>query len=118
MTIIQPSSKFKLNFYTFLALFAILLMGGFYIYEYNTLVLLHHGISAAEEKLIGLQNQESDMKNELYAVLNPNRLKKFGLERGLVIEKRPAYLKLGRLGAELTGGDLTLNARNAVRAGN
>lgn len=93
MTIIKPS-KLKLNIYALISIFALLLLVSFYIYEYNYSVILRRGIKILEKELVTIQNQDVDLKNRLYSLIDPKNLEKIAQEKGLITEKRPSYLKI------------------------
>lgn len=94
MTIINPSSKFRLNFFYLGLILAVLFLGGFYIYQHNFLVSLRHGIEVLEKDLLAVQNQDSDLKNKFYALIDSGQLEELAQGKGLVLDKNPKYLNL------------------------
>jgi len=94
MTIINPSrnsSNFK---FIFLIFFIIFVSGIFYIYQYNQFVNFKHQIANLEETINKSQIVNTDLKNNLYNLTGPAVLKKFAIEKGLVIDTKPNYLEV------------------------
>lgn len=94
MTIIQPKIKSRLDNYVGIFIALLLVMGMLYIYEYNHFVSLRHEIGVLDKEIIDLQAKDSDLKNELYALISPAKLEATGKQKGLVIEKNPDYLNI------------------------
>ncbi|OGG43055.1 hypothetical protein A3G50_01605 [Candidatus Jorgensenbacteria bacterium RIFCSPLOWO2_12_FULL_42_11] len=91
MTIIQPAkNKNKLG--PIILLIAIFLMAGFYIYEYNRVVVLNHRIQSMESAVAGYEVDNSDLKSQFYKLIDSARLEKLAKENGLVLEQHPQYL--------------------------
>ncbi len=99
MTIIQPKTTHALTRFVWLFAGALLILGSFYIYEYNHFVSLRHEVESLERELLSLQNRNSDLRQALYAVLNAPALEALARKKGLVIEKKPDFLNLDALWA-------------------
>ncbi len=76
-----------------LLLFALVVLGGvLYIFEYNMFVNARFELGNLKKSLTELQTANADLKNRLYAVLDPVKLTALATERGLVLEKKPQYV--------------------------
>lgn len=96
MTIIKPSAPF-LHLRFLLLFFGVLLVGGVvYIFEYNSLVNLRHQSNMLQQRIVGAQTANADLKNEMYKMIDPAQLQKLASERALVLDRRPAYLEYAR----------------------
>ncbi len=92
MTIIQPH-KHTSTARFFIFLFAVMIGGGLiFIFEYNTFVNAHFAADNLKKEIVTLETSNANLKNVLYGTLDPEALQALATERGLVLEKRPAYL--------------------------
>ena len=62
---------------------------------YNDTVDLKHEVRKAEARIVELEVLNADVKNQLYALLDAERLEALAGELGFVLEKRPSYLRVG-----------------------
>ncbi len=93
MTIIQPlKNKNKLS--PIILVLIIFLMAGFYIYEYNRLVSFNFRIQSLEKTLVDYRVLNSDLKRQLYQLVDSARLEELAKESGLVLDQQPQYLGL------------------------
>lgn len=94
MTIIRPKVR---NYSVFVILvFILILIGGiFYIFEYNSFVDTRYQIRNLKKKLVKIQELNVDLKNKLYAVVDPGKLESLAKDYNLVLEKNPQYLLSG-----------------------
>lgn len=91
MTIIQPAkNKNKLS--PIILLIVIFLMAGFYIYEYNRVVVLNYRVQSMESAMAGDEANNSDLKSQFYKLIDSARLEKLAKEDGLILEQHPQYL--------------------------
>lgn len=96
MTIIKPSLPYS-HFRFLLVFFGMLLLGGVvYIFEYNSLVNLRHQSNALQRRIIDTQAANSDLKNQMYKMIDPAQLQKLASEKSLVLDRHPAYLEYTR----------------------
>lgn len=94
MTIIQPHRHTSTARF-FIFLLAIMVGGGLiFIFEYNTFVNARFTADNLKKEIVGLETSNANLKNTLYATLDPETLQALATERGLVIEKRPSYLTI------------------------
>lgn len=92
MTILTPHGNSTIKHFLML-LFVLLLVGGvLYIFEYNALVDARFTLSDLKKNLVELETKNADLKNQLYAVLDPVKLTAFAAANGLILERRPQYL--------------------------
>jgi cell division protein FtsL len=93
MTILQPhKNRAVVNF--LVILFVILLTGGvFYIFEYNSFVNTRYQLSALKKSVVELQASNADLKSDFYKVTDPAQFEKMAADRGLILERKPDYLK-------------------------
>lgn len=104
MTILQPN-KNKQNFKS---IFVWCLLGvaicGLYIFQYNSLVGARF---EAKELRVGIEEMQlegAELKNELYASLDPAELKQLAVLSGLVVESRPQYMRVVDPNSVVTSG--------------
>lgn len=96
MTIINPT-KNKSSFLFIFLIFSVLLAGGsFYIHQYNQMVNLKHYLSNLEEVLTREQVANADLKDQLYKITDPAKLKSAAVENGLFLDNQPNYLEIER----------------------
>ena len=94
MTIIQPNQqKSKIKLLIFLLI--LIVFGGAYlnILVYNETTDLRHFLKENEKALEHLQVLNAELKNQLYAKLDAENIKKAAGELGLILEKNPTYLE-------------------------
>lgn len=96
MTFVKPHSKNRSQYILFFFALLILTSGIFLIFEYNELVGMRHNIRSMQKEIIHLESQNVDLKNDLYALVDPRELEKVALEMGFVLERRPGFLNLNR----------------------
>jgi len=91
MTIIRPhTSSIKYFLYS---LFGVLLIcGGFYISEYTSLAETRNSINTLKNSVGTLQQENADLKSQLYAMIDPAQLEAAGVDSGLLKESRPHYV--------------------------
>ena len=93
MTIIEPN---KHNyFYTQFIYLAVLLvfLAVLSINFYNLNVNFKYNIGAQGKAIQNLETSNADFRNQLYAVLDAQKLAAFAAERNLVAEKNPDYIE-------------------------
>ena len=92
MTIIKPHKNFELNHFL-VSLFALLVLGGgFYILEYNSLVTERYEVGELKQAVDRAREVNADLKNALYERLDPSKLKPLAAAHGLTIDRNPEYL--------------------------
>lgn len=93
MTIIEPN-KHK-YFYTQFIYLAILLifLAVLSINFYNLNVNFKYSISEQSKAIQNLEVSNGDLRNQLYTVLDAQKLASFAAERNLVAEKNPEYIE-------------------------
>lgn len=96
MTIKNPTKKNKyLGF--FAKLFLLVAVGaGIWIYQYNALADARYEIKDLEDKIVELEVQNAEMKNDLYKITDPSHLQEVASVEGLVIDDNPNYLELNQ----------------------
>jgi hypothetical protein len=95
MTTIGPQKKpqaFKIYMFSFFSVFTAGAVISLFLY--SSIVNLKHTIRDAEKKSAELLVQNTETKNELYELLDSERLEAVARDLGYVIEKNPAYLEL------------------------
>jgi hypothetical protein len=94
MTILQPN-KNKQNFKSIITWCVLgVAICGLYIFQYNSLVGARF---EAKELKVGIENMQlegAELKNKLYASLDPAELKQLATLSGLVVESRPQYMRV------------------------
>lgn len=92
MTIIKPFPARE--YIRFLALiFSVVLLGGLiYIFTYNALVGARFELKNLKAQLIKNEALNIDLKNNLYALLDPKNLEALAATNNLVLERKPDYL--------------------------
>ncbi len=93
MTIIKPSKDKSNVVFIILALCALLIGGGVYIYEYNSLVESRDTIERIEERVVLAEVENAEQKEAVYTLSDPTRLESFAKEHNLVLERKPEFLK-------------------------
>lgn len=94
MTIISPSKKFS-HYKFLLIIFGVLILSGvFYIYQYNQMVNLRHAITSLESAIARAEVANTDLKNQLYAAIEPAKLREIAAANGFILDNRPEYLSL------------------------
>ncbi len=96
MTIFRPNYNKKNLFFIILILIFLLIGGSFYIYEYNQIVELKHNLKILENKLNQQEVLNADLKDQLYRILEPSRLKDLAIAQGLRLNNQPIYLEIGQ----------------------
>jgi hypothetical protein len=92
MTILTPHKNSATKHFILL-LFTLLLVGGvLYIFEYNALVNARFALSGLKKDIVDLETKNADLKNQLYAALDPVKLNTFASASGLILERKPQYL--------------------------
>ena len=91
MTIIRPKVK-SYSIFVILVFVSILIGGIFYIFEYNSFVDTRYQIKNFKKNLLKIQEVNVDLKNKLYAVVDPGKLESLTKDYNLVLEKNPQYL--------------------------
>ncbi len=91
MTIIRPKVK-SYNIFIILVFVLISIGGIFYIFEYNSFVDTRYQIKNLKKNLVKAQEVNVDLKNKLYAVVDPGKLESLAKDYNLVLEKNPEYL--------------------------
>lgn len=94
MTVIQPEGHKRSSriMNSFLAMTLAMVLG-WGILIYNAMVNLNHNIRLLEVKIQKTEAVNAELKNKLYAFLNPSSLEAVARKRGLVKEKGPHYFE-------------------------
>lgn len=92
MTIIKPHKNFELKHFL-ISLFTLLVLGGgFYILEYNSVAAERYEVGELKQAVERAREVNADLKNALYEKLDPTKLKPLAAEHGLTIDRNPEYL--------------------------
>lgn len=96
MTIIKPKKHSQyLKF--FIITFLILFLGAvFYIDGYNHSVNLRYQLENLKKSIVQVQEKNADLKNELFKIIDPNRLNALAQEKGLTLERHPQYFSFNQ----------------------
>lgn len=96
MTIKNPTKKKKyLGF--FVKLFLLVAIGaGIWIYQYNALADARYELKELENKIVELEVENAELKNDLYKITDPSHLQEVASVEGMVIEENPNYLELSQ----------------------
>jgi cell division protein FtsL len=92
MTIIRPHKSSSIKYFLYSLFGVLLICGGFYISEYTTLAETRNSINTLKKSIGVLQQENADLKSELYAMIDPARLEAVGVDSGLLKESRPHYV--------------------------
>ncbi len=93
MTFIQPNKNKRANTLILVALFLLLAAGSLYlIVLYNKSVNFEHGTAAAKQKLSTIEAQTTDIKNNLFTLLNASKAESVASGK-LVEERSPEYVQ-------------------------
>ena len=94
MTIIQPSQN-KNAFFWLSALFVVGLLALiiWWLTVYNSLVDIKHNITVLEEEIGQRELENAELKNSVYALINPTRLEELVKKNGFVKDKGAKYLE-------------------------
>lgn len=92
MTIIRPHKSSSIKYFLYSLFGVLLICGGFYISEYTTLAETRNSINTLKNSIGVLQQENADLKSELYAMIDPARLEAVGVDSGLLKESRPHYV--------------------------
>ena len=94
MTILRPSKKrgdFRLKL-VFIIVAVSILYGGVYIYEYNNFASLRYESEKLGRELGEQRIVNSDLRNQLYAMLSLDAESRFLTDGSLVLEPKPKYM--------------------------
>jgi cell division protein FtsB len=96
MTIIEPHKQ-KSKIIALIVLLLVLggVFGAYAILLNASIVNLAHTIEENEAAVAELQVRQSELQNELYAMLDPEVLEAQAKEKGLVLDAKPRYLETG-----------------------
>lgn len=104
MTILQPN-KNKQNFKSILTWCLLgVAICGLYIFQYNSLVSARFEAKELKVGIEEMQLEGAELKNELYASLDPAELKQLAVLSGLVVESRPQYMRVVGQNSVVTSG--------------
>jgi cell division protein FtsB len=95
MTLIQPNKQnFILNlvFFALVALVAVNVI--WLIVLYNKTVSLTHGATAMREDTSQLEAKSSEIKGQMFTLLDPDQMSTFAASRGMVADHSPEYLPI------------------------
>lgn len=94
MTIIEPK-KFKSQYKRYLIPILGLIFAGAAasIYFYSDIVELKDNVQNQEKTLQQLEVKNAELKNQLYTILDANKLKESAGTLGLILERDPNYLE-------------------------
>lgn len=93
MTILSPQKNVSLRNFLFVFFTILFLGGGFYIFQYNAFVNDRYQIEALKTVITKQEITNVDLKESLYRSIDPVRLETLAVERGLLLERQPEYLK-------------------------
>lgn len=93
MTIIEPDKNYFLqnSLLYFAAALMVLMVSGIYLYNLN--VNLKYGVSMQEKQIEQLESANSDMRNEMYRILDVRNLTAVIQSRNLIQDRNPDYLQ-------------------------
>lgn len=92
MTILQPRKNRTIHKFLSVLFVLMIIVGGIYIFEYGTLADYRHQIILLKQDLIRFQVQNTDLRGQLYAKIDPTALESFAIKEGFILEKKPSYL--------------------------
>lgn len=92
MTIIHPHKISSIKYFLYSLFGVLLICGGFYISEYTSLAETRNAVNGLKKSVGTLQQESADLKNELYAKIDPAKLEAAGVDSGLLKESRPQYV--------------------------
>jgi cell division protein FtsL len=91
MTIIKPKEKNNISF--IVLMFAVAIIGGmFYISQYNGVADNRYKIKELKLEIAEAEEQNVELKNNFYKIVDPTELEKMAGDHGLVLDKNPDYL--------------------------
>ena len=94
MTILQPNkNKQNLKSIIVWCLLGVAICG-LYIFQYNSLVRAQFEAKKLRTGIEDMELKGADLKNKLYATLDPAELKQLAVLSGLVVESRPQYMRV------------------------
>ncbi|MDI6820648.1 MAG: hypothetical protein QMD65_00515 [Patescibacteria group bacterium] len=93
MTIIKPNKSKNLKYFLALLFIVFLAVGLVYIFSYNSFVNARFQLKELKKQIVELQALNADLKDKFYQSIKPEGLQILALERGLVLERRPEYIK-------------------------
>ncbi|MDI6734153.1 MAG: FtsL-like putative cell division protein [Patescibacteria group bacterium] len=93
MTIIKPHKSKNLKYLLAFLFVVFLAVGLVYIFSYNSFVNARYELKELKKQVVELQAINADLKNKFYDVVKSEKLQALALERGLILEKRPEYIK-------------------------
>lgn len=91
MTIIEPN-KNKSNLLIALTVGLIILGAVLTIFAYNQSVRFSHALSDQRKSIDSLQVKNAELKNQLYAILDIQKVDQLAEKLGLIKERKPEYL--------------------------
>ena len=94
MTVFTPKKSDSLNIYIGALILGLVLSSVAWLYVYNLKVTALHTISQAEIELQRAKVSNAEMKNDLYALLNPAEISVIAEERGLVKDSNPEFIQV------------------------
>ena len=92
MTIISPAKN--RNYIRSIAIFigGALIVGIIFIFEYNSLVDIRYEQRTLKQDIVKLQEQNAELKNTYYQMIDPIQLEQLAHEHQLVLDRQPKYL--------------------------
>ena len=94
MTIIQPNkNNQKINILVSALATTTVIAAVLGVFLYNQLINIRHEISRQEENLQKIEVANAELKNNLYQITDAKNLETSAAQNGLVLEKKPQYLK-------------------------
>lgn len=96
MTIIKPNHKFKhAKFLGFLCVILIV-MGGIYVFEYNSLVNVRYSLRKAKTTIKSAEQDNNNLKNQIFNITDPEKMIFSASLHSLVLEQNPEYLSVNQ----------------------
>lgn len=92
MTIIRPHKSRPIKYFIYSLFVVLLVCGGFYISEYASVAESRNAINELKKVTSDLQQENADLKNKLYAMIDPAKLEAVGVDSGLLKESQPQYV--------------------------
>jgi cell division protein FtsL len=77
----------------------VVLVAGFSIelvFLYNRTGNLQHQVSSVKDDILRIETANAEMKEEIFALFNPDAFQAFAQERGLVQDRDPRYFEVDR----------------------
>jgi len=93
MTIIKPNKSNSLKYFLICFFAVFLTVGLVYIFLYNSFVNARFQLKELKKQIVELQTINVDLKDKFYQSIESEKLQALALERGLVLERRPEYIK-------------------------